>query len=186
MHYDAIAIRPLITRAEMVAEFKFRHQRIIAAGVSFEKRARLKLGARKPMFHVCQQAAPAPVENFRTRGVATGSLWCGAHPDLSLPPRSGPSFSRIIAAVAEVAGVPVRDLLGPWRIKRVVHARQVAMYFMRHLKNASFPEIGRRCGGRDHSTAMHGCRVVHVNRKKFAPMIQAVAERLDVDMEEQG
>lgn len=38
--------------------------------------------------------------------------------------------------------------------------RQVAMYLARDLTKASFPEIGRRFGGRDHSTVIHAHRLI--------------------------
>jgi len=196
MIYGAVAMKPMTTKAEMIAEYKSAHQRIIAAGISYEKRARLKLGAlprpsaqgagtrcatllpgtclRQRRAIVCQQ----PVENLCTCGKATGCLWNGTHPDLSFVTPI-PSFAMIIAAVAEVTDVPVRDMLGPWRYRRAVHARQVAIYLMRKIKNASFPQIGEKLGGRDHSTAMHSYRQVETNREKFEPTLKAVVARLD-------
>jgi chromosomal replication initiator protein len=41
-----------------------------------------------------------------------------------------------------------------------VHPRQIAMYLCRELTDASFPEIGRLFGGKDHTTIMHACRQI--------------------------
>lgn len=42
----------------------------------------------------------------------------------------------------------------------LVRPRQVAMYLARRIIGASYAEIGARIGGRNHSTALHSCRVI--------------------------
>lgn len=49
-------------------------------------------------------------------------------------------------------------LLGLDRHKEVAYPRHVAMYLARTLTRRSLPEIGRRFGGRDHTTVMHGIK----------------------------
>jgi hypothetical protein len=62
--------------------------------------------------------------------------------------------------VARHHDMTVADLVGPSRRRAAVNARCIAMYLARHLTAASFYTIGRVCGGRDHTTVMHGVRVV--------------------------
>ena len=50
------------------------------------------------------------------------------------------------------------DFHSPQRARRVARPRQVAMYLSRKLTTRSLPEIGRRFGGRDHTTVLHACR----------------------------
>lgn len=57
--------------------------------------------------------------------------------------------------VCLVAGITRMDIESTRRHKRVVIPRQVAMNLSRHLTTRSFPEIGRRFGGRDHTTVLH-------------------------------
>jgi chromosomal replication initiator protein len=52
----------------------------------------------------------------------------------------------------------VKDFHSPQRARRVARPRQVAMYLSRKLTTRSLPEIGRRFGGRDHTTVLHACR----------------------------
>ncbi|MEK7482178.1 MAG: helix-turn-helix domain-containing protein, partial [Patescibacteria group bacterium] len=47
------------------------------------------------------------------------------------------------------------DILGSSRKKEVVKPRQVAMYLLREELKVSFPSIGRKLGGKDHTTAIH-------------------------------
>ena len=62
--------------------------------------------------------------------------------------------------VARRFQVKVSELKSKRRTKTVVHPRQIAMYLSRELTNASFPEIGREFGGKDHTTIIHACRQI--------------------------
>ncbi|MBI5442571.1 MAG: chromosomal replication initiator protein DnaA [Deltaproteobacteria bacterium] len=63
----------------------------------------------------------------------------------------------ILKAVADHYRVNVADLKGKRRTKALAHPRQVAMYLARELTACSFPEIGQKIGGRDHSTIIYAC-----------------------------
>ena len=52
------------------------------------------------------------------------------------------------------------DLLSARRTAMVVRPRQVAMYLSKILTLRSLPEIGRRFGGRDHTTVLHAVRKI--------------------------
>jgi chromosomal replication initiator protein len=52
------------------------------------------------------------------------------------------------------------DLLSSRRTANVVRPRQVAMYLAKILTLRSLPEIGRRFGGRDHTTVLHAVRKI--------------------------
>jgi chromosomal replication initiator protein len=56
--------------------------------------------------------------------------------------------------------VKISDLKSRRRSKTLVHPRQIAMYLCRELTDASYPEIGRHFGGKDHTTIIHACRQV--------------------------
>ena len=64
---------------------------------------------------------------------------------------------KIIQTVAEFYDLKEADLLENSRKKEIVQPRQVAMYFLREDLKRSFPFIGRRFGGKDHTTIMHAC-----------------------------
>jgi chromosomal replication initiator protein len=63
-------------------------------------------------------------------------------------------------AVAAWFHIKIADLKSRRRSKTLVHPRQIAMYLCRELTDASFPEIGRLFGGKDHTTIMHACRQI--------------------------
>ena len=63
----------------------------------------------------------------------------------------------------EVAGyfnVKVSDLKSAKRHKAIARPRQIAMFLSRKLTGCSFPEIGARFGGKDHSTVISACRKI--------------------------
>jgi chromosomal replication initiator protein len=65
------------------------------------------------------------------------------------------TIDDIIKAVAMKTGVKISDVKSPKKNKNIVLARQVAMYLARKLTSASFPDIGEKIGGRDHSTIIY-------------------------------
>ena len=61
-------------------------------------------------------------------------------------------------AVAEHYGLKKEDLLSERRTRSVARPRQAAMYLAKQLTTRSYPDIGRRFGGRDHTTVLHAVR----------------------------
>ncbi len=68
--------------------------------------------------------------------------------------------------VARRFQVKVSELKSKRRTKTVVHPRQIAMYLSREMTDASFPEIGREFGGKDHTTIIHACRQIEKAMEK--------------------
>lgn len=76
----------------------------------------------------------------------------GSHPATE---RSELAAKDIIAVVARYFGVTQASLRGPGRRKSLVVARNTAVYLLRTLTGASYSQIGKELGHRDHSTIMH-------------------------------
>ncbi|HNV32491.1 MAG TPA: chromosomal replication initiator protein DnaA [Nitrospira sp.] len=70
------------------------------------------------------------------------------------------SIEDIQEAVGSKYHLKIADLKSRRRSKTLVHPRQIAMYLCRELTDASFPEIGRQFGGKDHTTIIHACRQI--------------------------
>lgn len=68
--------------------------------------------------------------------------------------------------VAEYFNIRLADMLSARRSRAVARPRQVAMYLSKQLTSRSLPEIGRRFGGRDHTTVMHACRKIEELRSQ--------------------
>src|SRR3989344_2149656 len=81
-------------------------------------------------------------------------------------PKKMVTANQIIKAVAEFYGVNEKSLYEKTRKKEVVKPRQIAMYLLREDFNGSYPYIGQRFGGRDHTTAIHSFEKVSQDIKK--------------------
>ena len=75
------------------------------------------------------------------------------------------SPDAILKAVSEHFGVKVSDLRSGRKHKVVALPRQVAMFLMREMTKSSFPDIGQRFGGRDHSTVMYAVKMIEKKTK---------------------
>ncbi len=76
---------------------------------------------------------------------------------------------EIIKTVAEFYDVPEKELVSNSRRREIVKPRQVAMYLLREILKSSFPSIGERFGGKDHTTVIHAC--------------EKIAKKLEIDEE---
>ena len=75
--------------------------------------------------------------------------------NLILTPSKVTTVKKIIQAVAEFYDLKEKEILSSSRKKEIVKPRQIAMYLLREELKRSFPFIGRRFGGKDHTTAIH-------------------------------
>ena len=70
------------------------------------------------------------------------------------------TIDEIQRKVAEHYNIRLQDMHSARRARNVARPRQVAMYLAKQLTARSLPEIGRKFGGRDHTTVMHAVRKI--------------------------
>jgi chromosomal replication initiator protein len=80
----------------------------------------------------------------------------------------------ILRIVSRHYKVPRNELLSSRRSRDVVRPRQIAMYLAKSLTSRSLPEIGRRFGGRDHTTVLHSVRKVEQMMKDDGDLCQEI------------
>lgn len=85
--------------------------------------------------------------------------------------------SDIQRAVADHYDLTRMELLGERRSRHVARPRQISMWLCRKLTNRSYPDIGRRHGGRDHTTAIHAIRRIDALRLE-EPAIRSACDEL--------
>jgi chromosomal replication initiator protein len=100
---------------------------------------------------------------------------------------SGPTGLTVEAIQREVSSyfeVKLHDLKGPKRHQAVAHPRLIAMYLSRQLTGMSYPEIGSRFGGKDHSTVISAVRKIE---KKIGedPSLRSVISTLTSRLRQQ-
>jgi hypothetical protein len=91
------------------------------------------------------------------------------------------SIEEIQIAVARYCKVGQPDLVSARRTADVVRPRQIAMFLAKNLTSNSLPVIGRKFGGRDHTTVLHAVRKIEALRsrdKTLAMDLDAIARAL--------
>ncbi len=99
--------------------------------------------------------------------------------------RAAHSIDDIQLAACEQFGVSEQELLSSTRTARVAQPRQLAMYLARELTSESLPAIGRRFGGRDHTTVLHAWRRIEERIATDASTREAV-HKLRTHLENRG
>ncbi|MFO1189742.1 MAG: chromosomal replication initiator protein DnaA [Alphaproteobacteria bacterium] len=92
------------------------------------------------------------------------------------------TIEEIQRRVAEHFNIRVSEMHSARRSRAVARPRQVAMYLAKHLTARSLPEIGRKFGGRDHTTVMHAVRKVEELRTQdptFAEDVELLRRTLE-------
>jgi len=85
--------------------------------------------------------------------------------------------------VAEYYSIKISDMQSARRSQNVARPRQVAMYLAKALTSRSLPEIGRKFGGRDHTTVLHAVRKVEeikTQDREFAEDLDILRRTLEV------
>lgn len=111
-------------------------------------------------------AAPAAMTIATVPGLSAASVTAttkATAPDI---------ITRILETVAVHEGVSVETMLSPLRTREAVTARRKAIYLAYRMSGKSLPEIGRRFGGRDHTTVLHAVRTIETSAD-VDPMFQA-------------
>lgn len=80
--------------------------------------------------------------------------------NLVLTPNRSLTPKKIIEAVSEFYDLKEKEIISSSRKKEVVRPRQIAMYLLREELKSSYPFIGRKFGGKDHTTAIHACEKI--------------------------
>jgi chromosomal replication initiator protein len=91
-------------------------------------------------------------------------------------PKKMVSVSDLVKIVAQFYGIEPESLIDKTRRKEVVRPRQIAMYLLREDFNVSFPTIGEKLGGRDHTTVIHSCERVKNELKDNKQLEQQLVE----------
>ena len=75
-------------------------------------------------------------------------------------PQKNVSVKNIVNKVAEYYGIDEESIYEKTRRREVVRPRQVIMYLLREDFSISYPTIGTKLGGRDHTTVIHSCEKI--------------------------
>jgi chromosomal replication initiator protein len=88
------------------------------------------------------------------------------------------SIEEIIKVIAGKLNIKISDIKAHNKNKNIVFARQIAMYLARKLTNHSFPDIGQKIGGRDHSTVIYANNKI-LNSVKVDPKLKILIQEIE-------
>ena len=86
------------------------------------------------------------------------------------------SIKDVVKTVTTFYNIDERVIYEKTRRKEVVKPRQVLMYILREDFNISYPLIGQKLGGRDHTTVIHSCEKIKVDIKTDMILVQEIEQ----------
>ena len=89
-------------------------------------------------------------------------------------PKKLASTKEVVKTVAEFYNIEEQLIYDKTRKKEVIKPRQIIMYILREDFNISYPAIGEKLGGRDHTTVMHSCEKIKNDMKLDDMLIQEI------------
>ncbi len=92
----------------------------------------------------------------------------------SAKPKKLVSIKDVVKIVSDFYNIEENNIYEKTRKKEVVKPRQVIMYILREDMNISYPSIGEKLGGRDHTTVIHSCEKVKEEIKSNQILLQEV------------
>lgn len=89
-------------------------------------------------------------------------------------PARGVSVDEVVRRIAQYYDIAEKSIYEKTRKKEVVKPRQIIMYILREEFNVSYPSIGEKLGGRDHTTVIHSCEKIKEELKSSTSLEQEV------------
>ncbi len=90
----------------------------------------------------------------------------------NVKPNRGVSIDEVVRRIAQYYEVPEKSIYEKTRKKEVVKPRQIIMYVLREEFAVSYPSIGEKLGGRDHTTVIHSCEKIKEEMKNSSSLEQ--------------
>lgn len=94
----------------------------------------------------------------------------------NIKPQKTISIKDVMKIVAEFYNIEEKILFEKTRRKEIVKPRQVIMYLLREDFNTSYPYIGQKLGGRDHTTVIHACEKIKEDIKTNTVLNQELSQ----------
>lgn len=90
----------------------------------------------------------------------------------SAKPKKAVSIKEIVKTVADFYQIEEESIYEKTRRKEIIKPRQIAMYILREDFSISYPSIGQKLGGRDHTTVIHSCEKIKNDLKNDSILVQ--------------
>lgn len=94
----------------------------------------------------------------------------------NMRPKKNMAIKDVVKIVAEYYKLEEPSIYEKTRKKEIVKARQVVMYLLREDFNVSYPLIGQKLGGKDHTTVIHSCLKIKTDLKNNPQLLQELEQ----------
>ncbi len=92
----------------------------------------------------------------------------------SARPKKTISIKDVVKTIADFYQIEEENIYEKTRRREIIKPRQVAMYILREDFNISYPSIGQKLGGRDHTTVIHSCEKIKKDIKSDSVLLQEI------------
>jgi chromosomal replication initiator protein len=94
----------------------------------------------------------------------------------NMRPKKNMAIKDVVKIVAEYYKLEESSVYEKTRKKEIVRARQIVMYLLREDFNVSYPLIGQKLGGKDHTTVIHSCLKIKMDLKDDPQLLQELEQ----------
>jgi chromosomal replication initiator protein len=94
----------------------------------------------------------------------------------NIKPKKNSSIKDVVKTIAEFYQISESEVYEKTRKKAVVKPRQVIMYILREDFDVSYPTIGEKLGGKDHTTVMHSCEKIKEDLKTDSSLVREISQ----------
>ena len=94
----------------------------------------------------------------------------------NIKPKKAVAVKDVVKIIADFYNIKEESIYEKTRHKEVIRPRQIIMYILREDFNISYPSIGQKLGGRDHTTVIHSCEKVKNDLKTDQGLLEEITQ----------
>lgn len=94
----------------------------------------------------------------------------------NIKPRKTIAVKDVVRIIADFYNIKEESIYEKTRHKEVIRPRQIIMYILREDFNISYPSIGQKLGGRDHTTVIHSCEKIKNDIKEDQELLEEITQ----------
>ncbi|MEZ4210781.1 MAG: chromosomal replication initiator protein DnaA [Candidatus Paceibacterota bacterium] len=94
----------------------------------------------------------------------------------NIKPKKSVSVQNIVKTISDFYDITEDNIYEKTRRKEIVKARQIIMYILREDFNVSYPLIGQKLGGKDHTTVTHSCLKIKNDLKEDPKLVEEIEQ----------
>ncbi len=94
----------------------------------------------------------------------------------NIKPKKAVAVKDVVKVVSDFYNIKEDSIYEKTRHKEVIRPRQIIMYLLREDFNISYPSIGQKLGGRDHTTVIHSCEKIKTDIKVDQGLLEEVGQ----------